>query len=135
MSSIWIWTIEAAEPTTGTGSDLTGFEVDAVDGRIGTVDEATYEPGSAGIVVDTGFWIFGKRRLVPAGVVDRVDTDERKLFVACTKEQVKSAPDYDEARRDDAAFQEEIGGYFDPDRYRGLYGDPNGPTAGTEHVG
>src|SRR6478672_10724670 len=134
MSSIWIWTIESGGSAPSAGVDLTGYEVEAVDGKIGKVDEATYDPGSAGIVVDTGFWIFGTRRLLPAGVVDAIDADERTLSVACTKEQVKSAPDYDEARRDDVAFRDEIGGYFDPDRYRGMHGDPNGPTAGTEHV-
>ena len=27
------------------------------------------------LVVDTGFWIFGKKRLIPAGVVTHVDPD------------------------------------------------------------
>ena len=50
------------------------------------------------IVVDTGFWIFGKKRLIPVGVVNRVDNGHRNAYVAMTKEQIKSAPDYDDAR-------------------------------------
>ena len=27
-------------------------------------------------MVDTGFWIFGRKRMIPAGLVERVDPDE-----------------------------------------------------------
>jgi hypothetical protein len=126
MTSIWIWTVDVVSP----GTDVTGFEVDATDGHIGKVDAATYDPGTAGLVVDTGFWIFGKKRLLPAGVVERVDADEQKVHLSVSKEDVKAAPDYDEARHGDESFRDEIGGYFDPDRYRGMQGDPIGPTPG-----
>jgi hypothetical protein len=126
MSTIWIWEVDVITP----GVDVTGFDVDARDGHIGKVDAATYDAGTAGLVVDTGFWIFGKKRLLPAGLVDRIDVDEKKVFLACTKDEVKQAPDFDATREADPAFHEEIGGYFDPSRYRGMHGDPNGPTAG-----
>ena len=42
-------------------TDVTGFEVEATDGGIGKVDEATNEVGSSYLVVDTGPWIFGKK--------------------------------------------------------------------------
>src|SRR5215203_4587601 len=41
--------------------DLTGFEVEAVDGSIGHVDSATQDIGVAAVVVDTGPWIFGRK--------------------------------------------------------------------------
>ena len=53
------------------------------------------------VVVDTGFWIFGKKRLIPAGVIERVDDDARTVFVSMTKEQIKSAPDFEADDRDD----------------------------------
>src|SRR5436853_5100587 len=49
--------------------DLTGFDVEATDGHIGKIDEATMKEDAACLVVDTGFWIFGKKRMLPAGVV------------------------------------------------------------------
>jgi hypothetical protein len=76
--------------------DVVGFDVVAVDGSIGKVDEATYDTGQSCLVVDTGFWIFGKKRVLPAGVVDRVDADSGKIFVNRTKDEVKNAPDWDE---------------------------------------
>jgi hypothetical protein len=81
--------------------DLTGFEVEARDGGIGKVDEATYEVGASHIVVDTGPWIFGKKVLLPAGVVERFDAAEEKVFVSRTKDEIKNAPEYDEDRFDD----------------------------------
>jgi hypothetical protein len=48
--------------------DLTGFDVEAADGSIGKVDEATQEVGESYLVVDTGVWIFGKKVLLPAGL-------------------------------------------------------------------
>jgi len=81
--------------------DLVGFDVEAVDGRIGDIDEATNEAGSAYLVVDTGFWIFGKKRMIPAGVVERIDDTDRKVFVSMTKDQIKSAPDFEDVHRTD----------------------------------
>ena len=41
--------------------DLTGFKVEARDGDIGKIDEATYDVGRSYLVVDTGPWIFGRK--------------------------------------------------------------------------
>ena len=81
--------------------DLAGYDVEATDGGIGKIDEASNEVGASFIVVDTGFWIFGKKRLVPAGLVERIDDDSRQVFVAMTKDQIKNAPDFDPANRHD----------------------------------
>jgi hypothetical protein len=81
--------------------DLVGYDVEATDGHIGKIDEATYDAGSAFLVVDTGFWIFGKKRMIPAGVVERLDGPDRKVFVRMTKDQIKSAPDFEDQHRSD----------------------------------
>ncbi len=98
--------------------DITGFDVEAQDGHIGKIDEATYEDGVGCLVVDTGFWIFGKKRMLPAGVVTRVDPDEKKVYVSMTKDQIKQAPDYnpDRHRDDESGYHDEVGGYYDPYR-------------------
>jgi len=95
--------------------DLTGFDVEASDGHIGKVDEATYEDGSSCLVVDTGFWIFGKKRMIPAGVVEQLNPEERKVFVSLTKDQIKNAPDYDDERHraDERGHHEENAPYYE----------------------
>ena len=81
--------------------DLVGYQVEAADGSIGKIDEASNEAGAAYVVVDTGFWIFGKKRLIPAGVIERVNVDSQTVYVGMTKDQIKNAPDFDETLRDD----------------------------------
>ena len=95
--------------------DVTGWDVEATDGHIGKIDEATYDDASSCLVVDTGFWIFGKKRMLPASVVERVDPDEKKVFVSMTKDQVKQAPDYNADRHasDEAGYHKEVGDYYE----------------------
>ena len=90
--------------------ELTGCEVVASDGEIGVVDESSDTAGAAYLVVDTGFWICGKKRLIPAGAVWRVDDFQKRVWVDLTKAQVEAAPDFAEKHRFDRADQE---GYFD----------------------
>jgi hypothetical protein len=51
-------------------------------------------------VVDTGPWIFGKSVILPVGVIDAIDQEAETVHVRCTKEQVRDAPEYDEANLD-----------------------------------
>ncbi len=96
--------------------DLTGFDVEATDGHVGKIDEATMTDDATCLIVDTGFWIFGHKRMLPAGVVRAIDVNERKVFVAMSKDEIKGAPDYDDEhhKRDERAYHDEVGGYYDP---------------------
>jgi hypothetical protein len=114
-ADIWTYretTVLGFDPTSG--RDLTGYSVEAIDGSIGKVDEATYDVGSSHIVVDTGPWIFGKKVLLPAGVVERVDADDEKVYVNRTKEQIKNAPEFDDSLVEDKAYRGEVGTYYGP---------------------
>jgi hypothetical protein len=109
MTTADIWTYR--EQTWGT-TDFTGYSVEATDGGIGKVDEATNEVGGSYIVVDTGPWIFGKKVMLPAGVIDRVDPEEQTIYVHLTKDEIKDAPEFDEVRSKDETYREELGGYY-----------------------
>ena len=80
-------------------AQLVGYDVEASDGDIGKIDKATEDTSRRFLVVDTGFWIFGKKRMVPAGLVSRIDHNDKRVFISMTKEQIKSAPDYDDMDR------------------------------------
>jgi hypothetical protein len=97
MSNTWNY----REKAWSEGDDVVGYEVEATDGTIGKVDAATSETDRSYVVVDTGFWIFDKRRLIPAGLVDSIDHEARTVSVTLSKDQVESAPDYDESAPDD----------------------------------
>ena len=106
-----VWTFRT-EPALG-DVDLSGFSVEATDGGIGKIDDATYEVGGSYLVVDTGPWIFGKKVMLPAGVVQNVDPESETVFVNRTKDEIKNAPELDETRGyDDEAYRSDLGTYY-----------------------
>jgi hypothetical protein len=110
ITDLWNWRDAArSQPT-----DLVGFQVVATDGTIGNLDAATYDVGGSYIVVDTGFWIFGKKRMLPAGVIDRIDYDTRKVHINLAKDQIHEAPDCDIEREREGAYRQDIGTYYGP---------------------
>jgi hypothetical protein len=109
MATTDIWTYR--DQAWGT-TDLTGYSVEATDGGIGKVDEATNEVGGSYNVVDTGPWIFGKEVMLPAGVIQRIDPESETIFVNVTKDEIKNAPEFDEDRYTDEAYRSELGGYY-----------------------
>jgi len=114
MSTADIWTYREQ---TFAGTDFTGFKVEATDGEIGKVDEATNEAGTGYLVVDTGPWIFGKKVMLPAGVINRVDSGDQRVFVDRTKDEIKGAPEFDETRFRETEYREELGGYYGHGRF------------------
>jgi hypothetical protein len=85
------WEYRTETGLTGDELDLTGYPIAAVDGDIGRVDRATYETGASYLVVDTGPWVFGRRVMLPAGLVERIDSAEKMVYVDRTKDQIKDA--------------------------------------------
>lgn len=105
-----LWTFRTDIPT----RELEGFEVEARDGSIGKVDEATDEVGRACVVVDTGPWIFGRKVVVPAGALEQIDLDQRVIRVAMTKDQIKNSPEFDPDRgwRDDDDYRSRLEAFY-----------------------
>jgi len=93
------------------GIEIVGYDVEATDGGLGKVDESSLEAGSAYVVVDTGWWIFGKKRMIPAGVIESIDHENGQVFVGLSKEEIKSAPDFAEEHREDRSGYDE---YYEP---------------------
>src|ERR671910_700206 len=113
MAVLEMWNYSIATPGIDLSRiDLTGFKVEARDGSIGKVDEATHEASGSFVVIDTGPWIFGKKVMLPAGVIRDIDLDTETVFVDRTKEQIKNAPEFEEERYRDDAYRAELGGYY-----------------------
>lgn len=89
--------------------DMAGYTAEAEDGTLGHVDRVSYSGNC--LFVSTGRFIH-HRYLIPAGVVERVDRENRSLVVAATKEEVENAPAYDRERGLDEQSQREIGAYY-----------------------
>jgi hypothetical protein len=108
MTTIDPWTYR----TTVVAGDIVGYDVEAIDGEIGKVGEASNEVGSSYIVVDTGPWIFGKKAMVPAIAIDRVDHGDERVWVDRTKDEIKDAPEFDEAHYRDDDYRRDLGAYY-----------------------
>jgi hypothetical protein len=109
MLEMWTYrTTVVLEPAV----DLTGFKVEAKDGSIGKVDESTADAGKSHIVVDTGPWIFGRKVVLPAQTIERIDLENKVVFVDRTKEEIKNAPEFDPESGIDPTYQDELGGYY-----------------------
>ena len=99
-------------PSITNASDIDGYAIRATDGEIGKVDKHNDEAGRSYLLVATGPWILGKMVMLPAGVIDRIDHDDKVVYVSRTKEQIKNAPEYEESQHDDDAYRTGLGDYY-----------------------
>jgi hypothetical protein len=109
---MWTYREDIVDPAVAP-RNVVGYGVEATDGSIGKVDDATYEVGSSSIVVDTGPWIFGKKVMLPAGVIQSVDHDSETVMVDRSKDEIKNAPEFDESALEDEAYRTRLGSYYD----------------------
>ena len=96
--------------------ELVGYDVEALDGEIGQIAEAGHEIGARYLVVDIGRWIFGKKVMLPAGLVEGVDVPNKRIHVGRTRDVIKRAPEFNEARHHDPRYREALGVYYGPRR-------------------
>ncbi len=104
---LWTYRSDVAVPP-----DLEGFEVDARDGKVGKIDEATNEIGGSFVVVDTGPWIFGRKVMIPASRIGRIDLEHRRVLADLTKDEIKSSPEYDPDTFGRPEYRERVGDYY-----------------------
>jgi hypothetical protein len=116
MQEVWTYRDSSALGSNAmdTRADLAGFKVEALDGTIGKVDESTYDVGRSYLVIDTGPWIFGKKVMLPAGVVRGIDEDAEAIFVNRTKDEIKDAPEFEDSLTLDESYHSTLGSYYGP---------------------
>ena len=107
------WNYRESTGISARQDNLTGFKVRAVDGDIGKIDQATREVGAGYVVVDTGPWIFGRKVMLPAGTVERVDWEDMTVYVDRTKNQIKDSPELGEKTGlTDPSYRDRVGTYY-----------------------
>ncbi len=94
-------------------ANLQGMTVEAVDGKLGKVEEVAGTPdGGKYLVVDTGLPLVGKTVILPAGLVSGIDVDDEVIRVERTQDELKDAPSYDAEHRDDPTYLESVTRHF-----------------------
>ena len=107
-----MWTYRGGIDAGVDANSVVGYGVEATDGSIGKVDDATYDVNGSFIVVDTGPWIFGKKVMLPAGVVRNINHDQETIFVHRSKDEIKNSPEYDDTMRTNEDYRGRLGSYY-----------------------
>ena len=91
--------------------DIVGYDVEATDGHIGKIDEASNEVGRAPHGRRHRLLDLRQEALDPSRHRAAHRRRRRKVYISMTKDQVKSAPDYDEQQRD---YENDYDPYYEP---------------------
>jgi hypothetical protein len=83
----------------GDARRLVGYRVRALDGWGGRIDGASAEVGGSSLVVRGGLTSLGRRYLLPAGTVTRIDERRRVVYVDRPKGGIEGAPRYRQPTR------------------------------------
>lgn len=97
------------------GQDIKGLGVYSEgDEKIGTVSDALVDEEGhfRYLIVDLGFWIFGKKVLLPIGR-SRVDYNADRVYaVGMTRAQAENLPEFDENMAVDYDYEERVRGVY-----------------------
>jgi len=81
------------------------------DDKIGSIEDALFDDRNNNIrylIADTGFWIFGKKVLVPVGLA-RFDRNQKRVYIdGLTKEQVENMPGYQDDMTIDRDYENRV---------------------------
>jgi len=109
------------------GKDIKGLGVytEGTDQKIGTVFDVLVDDDGhfRYLVIDLGFWIFGKKVLLPIGR-SNIDHDRDRVYtIGLTRQQAEDLPEFNERLALDRDYEE---------RVRGIYRNPNYRTEALE---
>jgi hypothetical protein len=102
-----VWT--PREGTVPLSDEMKGFDIEGPDGKMGKVDHVSYT-GSC-VIVTTGR-ILGKKYVVPASSVERVDLEEKTIVVDLNQDEIDSSPEYDDKLGFDDDCEKRVGAYY-----------------------
>lgn len=105
------------------GHDITNFSVYASDSddndqdKVGSVKDMLVDETDGRFryfIIDTGFWVFGKKVLLPIGL-GRLDYNKERLYVAgLTKDQVENLPEFSDDLKLDTDYEERVRSSYRP---------------------
>ncbi len=110
------------------GSALTGYTIEATDGRIGTAktflfDDRTWK--SRWLVIDTGHWLTDRQVLIQPSAIGRPDHERQNLSVNLNKAQIEASPEIRQDQPVTMQMQSQLHRYYGwkPDWDSGSYGE------------
>lgn len=98
--------------------EINGFDVysDTTNDKVGTVGDILVDDNGhfRYLIVDLGFWIFGKKVLLPVGR-SRIDYSARRVYATgMTREQAENLPEFNDNMTADYDYEERVRGVYRP---------------------
>lgn len=102
----------------GDHDDIKNFDVYAQgEDKVGSVNDILVDETAGRIrylIVDTGFWVLGKKVLLPIGLAQVDYTGKRVNVISLTKEQVEHLPPVTDLQKIDEEHEEQVHGIYRP---------------------
>ncbi|MBD2090813.1 DUF2382 domain-containing protein [Microcoleus sp. FACHB-1515] len=99
------------------GDDIKGFDVytDMGDEKLGKVyDVLVDEDGTFRyLILDMGFWVFGKKVLLPIGQA-RMEYPNKRVYAKLSKQQAESLPEFTDDLKIDYDYEENVRDVYRP---------------------
>lgn len=92
-----------------------GYRLHAVDGLIGHVVDYIVDDDLwiiRYLVADTGIWLPGRKVLISPTWIDSVDWETSEVFVALSRDAVRSSPEFDPSHPVGYAYEETLHGHY-----------------------
>lgn len=97
------------------GGEIKGIDVytENTDDKIGTVNDVLVDQEGRlrYLVVDVGFWVFGKKVLLPMGR-SRGDWSARRVYASLSKTQAEDLPEFHDSMVADYDYEERVRGVY-----------------------
>lgn len=99
------------------GDDIKGLDVYSQnqDEKIGSIHDALVDESGQFryLIVDTGFWVFGKKVMLPVGL-SRIDYNNHRVYVNMSKEQAENLPEFNEDLKLDRDYETRVRNVYQP---------------------
>src|SRR5262249_49046473 len=91
--------------------DVTGYDLAALDGDIGHVEDFAIDDSAWAIrymIADTRNWWPGKKVVISPEWIREVSWSDSKVHVDLTKAQIQSAPEYDSTHQIEREYEDRL---------------------------
>lgn len=95
--------------------EVIGYHIQAKDGEFGHVEDIILDPECWRVqylIIDTRNWFPSPKVIVPPDWIDAVEWSDSTVKMPLTKEQVKSAPEYDPRAAVDRGYETRLYDYY-----------------------
>lgn len=103
------------DPHLRSAEDVEGYNISALDGEIGHVDDMIIDDETWMIhywVVKTKNWLPGKKVLISPQWINLISWEDKKVFVDMTVDSIKKSPGYDPSKPLQMEYETELNNYY-----------------------